>query len=106
MKEDEMVTAMVSKNEITYIEKSGKKKKVEMSPKEGNGNWGPDYERRRLEVQREANAKMMKPISHEIFKKTKEEKEELKIIKNAHKWAIKRQGLDPKKEMNPKGNLF
>lgn len=102
----EVVAASVTKKEVTWVEKSGKKKKQEVTAKEGNGNYGPDYERRKAELNREANSRVRESFSHEVFKKTKDEKEQLKAMKLLHKNAIKRQGLDPKKVMNPSGNLF
>ena len=105
-KDNELIVASASKKEVVYTQKSGKRKKMEMSGEYTPGNWGSDYEKRKAEVNREANARVIKPISHEIFKKTKDEREALKMMQVIHKNAIKAQGFDPKKEMNPRGNLF
>lgn len=105
-KETKLVSASATDKEVEYVENTGKKKKMEVVHKDTPGDWGPSYERRKAEVNKEANSRVIEPISHEIFKKTKEEKEEVKLIKAVHFAQIKNQGLDPKKTMNPTGNLF
>jgi len=102
----ELVSASANNKEVVYTNKAGKRKKMDLSKDYTPGNWGADYEKRRLEVNREANSRVMKPISHEIFKKSKEEREVLKTMQLLHKNAIKAQGKDPKKVMNPEGSLW
>lgn len=105
-KKDEVIIASATSTEVEYVDRAGKKKRTEIKGKEKPGTYGPDYERRKAEVNREANSRVITPISHEIFKKTEEEREELKLMKSVHKANMRQQGLDPKKVMNPVGIVF
>lgn len=104
--DNELIAASATSKEVEYVEKSGKKKKMEIKDNRKSGDWGPSYEKYKAEVNKEANSRVTKPISHEIFKKTEDEREMLKAMKTIHKAALKAQGLDPKKVMNPHGVLF
>lgn len=86
----EVVAASVTAKEVTWVEKSGKKRKQETSGKDTPGNYGPDYERRKAELNREANSRVMESVSHEVFKKTKEEKDQLKVLKAIFKAQAKK----------------
>jgi len=59
------------------------------------------YQQYRGDVMSELNRSCIEPFSFEVYKKTKHEREQLKILKSANKQAILNAGKDPKKDLNP-----
>tara|TARA_Y100000389_G_scaffold199937_1_gene239349 strand:+ start:2364 stop:2645 length:282 start_codon:yes stop_codon:yes gene_type:complete len=53
------------------------------------------------EIHMELLASTAKPISMEVFQKTKAEKDLIKAMKKKHKDAIRKNGKDPSKHINP-----
>jgi len=89
------------------LEKNGsndRKKHKDDSKSFRSGHYGSDYEKRKAEIHREINASVMpndtKQLSFERFRKSKEEKNRVKILKGRHEALLKAHGLDPKKHMN------
>lgn len=70
-------------------------------PPKGGYYGTPEWQRNNKILQKEINKNVIPPgLSFERFKKTKEEKEKVKIAKLKHKAEMRRYGIDPKKQLN------
>lgn len=103
------VSAHATKVDVETVDSRGKRTKRksedagEIARAFARGDYGPDYERRKAEVHREINERVIKPedlITGETWKKTPAEREELAIARARHNALLRSYGVNPKKQMN------
>jgi hypothetical protein len=103
------VSAHATKTDVEVVDKNGKRTKrknedlAEHMKDFAQGNYGPDYERRKAEIHREIQQRIIKPedlITGKTWEKTSEEREAAKIAKAKHNALLRAHGINRKKQMN------
>ncbi|MCK9575823.1 MAG: hypothetical protein M0R51_07760 [Clostridia bacterium] len=102
-------SAHSGKSETETVDSKGDHKKrkhddnAEFMKGFARGDYGPDYERRKAEIHREINLRVIKPedmVTGKTWEKTAAERAEVKMAKAKHNALLRSYGVDPKKQIN------